>query len=171
MGTSVFGFAKSLEQSERIVSAVHSAGVPLDDISILFPDTAGSHDFVHERHSKLSEGAAAGGGTGGLIGGTIGLLAGIGALAIPGVGPFIAAGPIMAALSGAAMGATVGGLTGAMVGLGIPEYEARIYEGKVMEGKCLISVHAGSAAELDRVRRILESAGAEEVAWRAEERV
>lgn len=171
MGTSVFCFAASLEQSERIVNEVHAAGVSLDDISILFPDTTGTRDFVHEHHTKAPEGAAAGGGTGGLIGGTIGLLAGIGALAIPGIGPFIAAGPIMATLSGAAMGATLGGLTGAMVGMGIPEYEARIYEGKVKEGKCLISVHAGSDAEVAGLRRILARAGAEEVSSRAEERV
>jgi hypothetical protein len=111
----------------------------------------------------MPEGASIGASTGGAVGGTIGLLAGIGALAIPGLGPFIAAGPIMAALSGGAIGAGVGGLTGALVGLGIPEYEAKRYEGKVKEGGILISVHSENSDETNRAKDIFKEAGAHDI--------
>src|SRR6185503_9448246 len=116
-----------------------SVGFTPNDVSVLFPDKQGTKDFAHEHNTKAPEGAVAGAGTGGVLGGTVGLLAGIGALAIPGVGPFLAAGPIMAALSGAAVGATVGGIAGALVGLGIPEFEAKRYAGKVQGGNVLVS--------------------------------
>src|SRR4029077_19156443 len=128
-------------------------GFPSNNISVLFPDKATTRDFAHEKHTKAPEGATIGAGTGGVVGGALGWLVGIGSLAIPGVGPFIAAGPIMAALGGAAVGATVGGLAGTLVGLGIPEYVAKQYEGKLREGNILISVHAESGKETDRAKK------------------
>src|SRR5262245_6919916 len=127
---SVICIANSRTQAETIVERLKSSGFSPNDISVLFPDKASSREFAHEKNTKAPEGAATGAGTGGAVGGVLGWLAGIGALAIPGVGPFIAAGPIMAALSGAAVGAAVGGITGALVGMGIPEYEAKRYEGR-----------------------------------------
>src|ERR1700732_4230208 len=127
---SVFCLARDEAQAVRIVDDLKAAGFSHNDISVLLPDKAGTKDFAHEQHTKAPEGAATGAGTGGVLGGALGWLVGIGALAIPGVGPFIAAGPIMAALAGAGVGAAVGGLTGALVGMGIPEYEAKRYEGK-----------------------------------------
>ena len=132
----VFGIATSMPQAERIANQLKAAGFSGNDISVLFPDKTGTRDFAHEQHTKAPEGAAAGASTGGVLGGGLGWLVGIGALAIPGVGPFIAAGPIMAALAGAAVGAAAGGLTGALIGLGIPEYEAKQYEGKILKGTC-----------------------------------
>jgi hypothetical protein len=125
-------------QADTIVAKLETAGFSENDISVLFPDKGSTRDFAHKKETKMPEGATIGASSGGVVGGTIGLLAGIGALAIPGLGPFIAAGPIMAALSGGAIGALGGGLTGALVGLGIPEYEAKRYEGKVKEGGILI---------------------------------
>ena len=131
---------------------------------MLLPDNEGTRAFAHEKHTKAPEGAATGAGTGGVLGGVLGWLAGIGSLAIPGIGPFVAAGPIMAALGGAAVGATVGGLTGALVGLGIPEYEAKQYEGKLRQGNILISVHSENSTEADKAKKIFEKAGAEDIA-------
>src|SRR6476620_10607602 len=139
MAKAVFGIAKSESQAIAIADQLRAAGFSENDISVLFPDKKGTKDFAHEQHTKAPEGAATGAGTGGLLGGALGWLAGIGALAIPGVGPFIAAGPIVAALAGAGVGAAVGGLTGALIGLGIPEYEAKQYEGKIKQGNILIS--------------------------------
>src|SRR5205807_9076492 len=113
-----------------------------NDISVLLPDKTGTRDFAHEKGTKAPEGAVTGAGTGGILGGALGWLAGIGAIAIPGLGPFIAAGPIMAALSGAAIGASAGGILGTLVGMGIPEYEAKRYESKIREGRILLSVHS-----------------------------
>ncbi len=145
MKKSVIGIVESETQAEQIVSELQAGNVLSSQISVLFPDKRGTKDFAHEHNTKAPEGAVAGVGAGGLIGGTIGLLAGIGALAIPGVGPFIAAGPLMAALSGAAAGATLGGVAGALVGLGIPEIEAKTYEGKVHGGNILIAVHVADS--------------------------
>jgi hypothetical protein len=164
MSKSVFCIAKTQTQAEAIVDQLKMAGFSYDDISVLFPDKQGSKDFAHEHHTKAPEGAAAGAGTGGVVGGTLGLLAGIGSLAIPGVGPFIAAGPIMAALSGAAVGAAVGGIAGALIGLGIPEYEAKRYEGKIRKGNILISVHTEDSNEASRVKEIFEQNNAEDIA-------
>jgi hypothetical protein len=163
MSKAVFCIAKTQTQAEAIVDQLKMAGFSYDDISVLFPDKQGSKDFAHEHHTKAPEGAAAGAGAGGVVGGTLGLLAGIGSLAIPGVGPFIAAGPIMAALSGAAVGAAVGGLTGALIGLGIPEYEAKRYEGKIRKGNILISVHTEDSNEASRVKEIFEQNNAEDI--------
>jgi len=163
MSKAVFCIAKSQTQAEAIVDQLKMAGFTYDDISVLFPDKQGSKDFAHEHHTKAPEGAAAGAGTGGVVGGTLGLLAGIGSLAIPGVGPFIAAGPIMAALSGAAVGAAVGGIAGALIGLGIPEFEAKRYEGKIRKGNVLISVHTEDSTEASRVKEIFEQNNAEDI--------
>ena len=171
MAQAVFCLARTEAQAIRIVDQLKAAGFSHHDISVLFPDKAGTRDFAHEQHTKAPEGAAAGAGTGGVLGGTLGWLVGIGALAIPGLGPFIAAGPIMAALSGAAAGAALGGLTGALIGLGIPEYEAKRYEGKVKEGNLLISVHTENSTERARARQIFEQEGAEDIADTAEARV
>jgi hypothetical protein len=171
MAQAVFCLVRTEAQAIRIVEQLKAAGFSHNDISVLFPDKAGTRDFAHEQHTKAPEGAAAGAGTGGVLGGTLGWLVGIGALAIPGLGPFIAAGPIMAALSGAAAGAALGGLTGALIGLGIPEYEAKRYEGKVKEGNLLISVHTEESTERARARQIFEQEGAEDIADTAEARV
>ncbi|HKO94064.1 MAG TPA: DUF3341 domain-containing protein [Polyangiaceae bacterium] len=168
---SVIGLVRSQAQAEAIVNGLRSAGFSTNDVSVLFPDKSGTRDFAHEKNTKAPEGAVAGAGTGGVIGGTLGLLAGIGALAIPGLGPFVAAGPIMAALSGAAAGATVGGIAGALIGLGIPEMEAKRYEGKVKQGNILVSVHVDSSDQATRAKKILEAAGAEDVAATGEARV
>src|SRR6187431_1933115 len=133
----VIGLVKSQAKAESIVSELRVAGFSADDVSVLFSDKSGTRDFAHEKNTKAPEGAVAGAGTGGVIGGALGWVAGIGALAIPGVGPFIAAGPIIAALSGAAVGAAVGGIAGGLIGLGIPEIEAKRYEGKVKAGNIL----------------------------------
>src|SRR5512132_3768536 len=168
MSKSVFCLSDNESQTERIVQDLKAAGFSNNDISVLFPDKSGTKDFAHEQHTKAPEGAATGAGTGGVLGGALGWLVGIGALAIPGLGPFIAAGPIMAALSGAAAGAALGGVTGALIGLGIPEYEAKRYEGKIKEGNILISVHAEDSNERNRAKAIFEGAGAEDISYTEE---
>jgi hypothetical protein len=160
---SVFCIATSRDQAERIVDNLKNAGFSNNDISVLFPDRATTHDFAHEKHTKAPEGIATGAGSGGVIGGALGWLAGIGALAIPGVGPFIAAGPILAALSGAAVGATVGGIAGGLIGLGIPELEAKRYEGKLKEGNILLSVHTDRPQEINSAEKIFKDAGAQDI--------
>jgi uncharacterized protein (TIGR02271 family) len=151
------------DQAETIVESLKSAGFSDNDISVLFPDKGSTRDFAHKKETKMPEGATIGASTGAAVGGTIGLLTGMGALAIPGLGPFIAAGPIMAALSGGAIGAGVGGLAGALVGLGIPEYEAKRYEGKVKEGGILISVHSENNDETNQAKNIFKLAGAHDI--------
>src|SRR6478735_5673014 len=140
--TAAFGIYSDHAGVERAVDALRAAGYRNTDISVLFPENIGTKDFAHEKHTKAPEGATAGAGTGAVIGGALGWLAGIGALAIPGLGPFIAAGPIMAALAGVGVGGAVGGVTGALIGLGIPEYEAKRYEGRLQKGGILLSVHS-----------------------------
>ena len=167
----VVGLTSSHEQAENIVNELQRAGFSSDDVSALFPDKKGTRDFAHEKNTKAPEGAITGASAGGAIGGTLGLLAGIGALAIPGLGPFIAAGPIMAALSGAAAGATVGGVAGALIGMGIPEMEAKRYEGKIKSGNILLSVHVDSSEERDRAKKIFESGGATDVTTTGEKSV
>jgi hypothetical protein len=160
----VFGIAATESQAEHIANDLKAAGFSGNDVSVLFPDKTGTRDFAHEQNTKAPEGAATGAGTGGLLGGGLGWLVGIGSLAIPGVGPFIAAGPIMAALGGAAVGAAVGGIGGALVGLGIPELEAKQYEGKVKSGNILLSVHTKDGKERDRAKEILKRDGATDIA-------
>ena len=166
--TSVFCIVTSYTQAERIVESLKASGFSNTDISALFPDTQGTKDFAHEKNTKAPEGAATGAGAGGVMGGALGWLAGIGALAIPGIGPFVAAGPIMAMLGGAAVGATLGGITGALVGMGIPEYEAKRYEGKLKAGNILISVHSENSEETGRAEAIFKRAGAQDIATSGE---
>jgi len=168
MKNAVYGIANSPQQAEAIVTRLQDAGISTSDVSVLFPDKAGTRDFAHEKNTKAPEGAATGGLAGMGVGGALGLLAGIGALAIPGVGPLIAAGPIMGALSGAAVGGATGGLIGALVGLGIPELEAKQYEGKVRAGNLLISVHTESGDQRSRAKQVLEEAGATDVSSTSE---
>jgi rhodanese-related sulfurtransferase len=160
---SVFCISTSNVQAEQIVESLRSAGFSNNDISVLFPDKDSTRHFAHEKNTKAPEGAITGVGAGGLAGGALGWIAGIGALAIPGAGPFIAAGPIMAALSGAALGATIGGIAGALIGMGIPEIEAKRYEGKIKEGNILISVHTESADQVEAAKRIFRDAGAVDI--------
>ena len=162
--TAVFGIYSSGEHAERAVDSLIKAGFSSSDISVLLPDTASTKEFAHVKETKAPEGTTAGATAGGVIGGTLGVLAGIGALAIPGLGPFIAAGPIMAGLAGLGVGGAVGGLVGALVGMGIPEYEAKRYEGRVKNGGTLLSVHCDSSAEVTRAKGLLKSTGAEDIA-------
>jgi hypothetical protein len=171
MAKAVFCIAKSEEQATNIVNQLKEAGFSNNDVSVLLPDRAGSRDFAHEHHTKAPEGAATGAIAGGVMAGVLGWLVGIGSLAIPGVGPLIAAGPILAALSGAAAGGAVGGLAGGLVGLGIPEYEAKQYEGKVKNGNILISVHTEDSKQRNIAKEIFERAHAEDVSYTGEARV
>jgi len=161
--TAAFGIYKSVGDAERAVNRFMSAGFSSDDISVLMPDSKSTREFAHEKNTKAPEGTTTGATAGGVIGGTLGLLAGIGTLAIPGVGPLIAAGPIMSALAGLGVGGAVGGLIGAMVGMGIPEYEAKRYEGWVKEGGVLLSVHCDTSEEITRAKDILKSTGAQDI--------
>jgi hypothetical protein len=163
MSKAIFCTVRSYAQAAQVVDQLKDAGFSNQDISVLMSNTTGTREFAIENETKAPEGAATGAGTGAVLGGGLGWLAGIGALAIPGLGPLIAAGPIMAALSGAAVGGTLGGITGALIGLGIPEYEASRYEGKVKGGCALICVHTDDADELDRARQIFEAAGGEDI--------
>lgn len=165
MAKAIVAIARTIGQAESIVNRLqNNAGVAASEISVLMPDTGGTHDFGHVKATKAPEGATTGVVAGGVTGGVIGLLAGIGALAIPGLGPFIAAGPIMAALSGAAAGATTGGIVGALIGLGIPEYEAKVYEEKLKSGNFLIAVHTLNSDQADKVKDIFKAEGAEDIA-------
>src|SRR5271169_1656501 len=168
MDKAVFAIATNEEQAINIANQLKNAGFSNNDISVLFPDKAGSRDFAHEQHTKAPEGAATGAGTGAVLGGALGWMVGIGALAIPGLGVFIAAGPIMAALAGAAGGAAAGGLTGALIGMGIPEYEAKRYEGKVKDGNILLSIHTEDSKQRDRAKKILENGGAVDISYTGE---
>src|SRR3954470_21347446 len=154
MKTAVYCIAADSIHAEEIVHMLKNANFSNNDISVLFPDKGGTRDFAHEQNTKLPEGAATGGVAGMGTGAVLGWLAGIGSLAIPGVGPFIAAGPIMAALGGAALGGAAGGLIGGLVGMGIPEYEAKLYEGKVLGGNVLISVHTENDTQLTLAKKI-----------------
>jgi hypothetical protein len=161
--TAVFGIYRDQTGVENAVDALKAAGFRNTDISVLFPENAGTKDFAVQKGTKAPEGAATGAGTGAVIGGGLGWLAGIGALAIPGIGPFIAAGPIVAALAGVGVGGAVGGITGALVGMGIPEYEAKRYEGRVKEGGILLSVHSDNSDWTKRAKEILERTGAQDI--------
>ena len=160
---SVFCITNTREQADQIVLQLKNASFSSNDISVLFPDKDSTRDFAHEKNTKAPEGAVTGAGTGGVLGGALGWIVGIGALAIPGVGPFIAAGPILAALSGAAIGATIGGIAGGLVGLGIPELEAKRYEGKVKAGNILLSVHTENSEEITRAKDIFSRSGAQDI--------
>jgi len=161
--TAVFGIYRDRLHLEQGVDALLEQGFRSEDVSVLLPDNVGTKDFAHEKHTKAPEGTATGAGTGAVVGGTLGLLAGIGALAIPGLGPFIAAGPIMGALAGAGTGGVVGGIIGALIGMGIPEYEAKRYEGLVKEGGMLLSVHCDNSDWVKRAKETLEHTGAQDI--------
>ncbi len=167
----VFGIFKDRMSVESAVDALRIAGFKHSDISVLMSDSESTRDFAHEKETKAPEGATTGAGTGAVVGGTLGWLVGIGALAIPGVGPFIAAGPIMAALAGAGVGGAVGGVTGALIGMGIPEYEAKRYEGFVKEGGILLSVHSDNSEWRDKAKDILNNMGAQGVSSTGEVKV
>ena len=162
--TAVFGIYPAYASVEGAVDALRAAGFRSTDISVLFPENVGTKDFAHEKGTKAPEGATAGAGTGAVVGGALGWLAGIGALAIPGVGPFVAAGPIMAALAGVGVGGAVGGITGALIGLGIPEYEAKRYEGRIKSGGILLSVHSDNSDWTRKAKDVLERTGAQDIA-------
>jgi hypothetical protein len=161
--TAAFGIYKTRKQAEEAVDVLTANGFRSTDISVLMPENVGTKDFAHEKSTKAPEGAATGAGTGAVLGGTLGLLAGIGALAIPGVGPLIAAGPIMATLAGAGAGGAAGGMIGALIGMGIPEYEAKRYEGRVKSGQILLSVHCDDSDWTKKAKDILERTGAEDI--------
>src|SRR6202049_4427443 len=169
--TAVFGIYNSVTQAEQAVNRLLAAGYTNDSISVLLPDNKSTKDFAHEKNTKAPEGTTTGVTTGGVIGGTLGLLAGIGALAIPGVGPFIAAGPIMGALAGLGVGGAVGGLIGALVGMGIPEFEAKRYEGRVKDGGVLLSVHCDTSDDISRAKDLLKQTGAEDISSAGEKAV
>src|ERR687883_1047328 len=158
--TAVFGIYPTYGAVDGAVESLRASGFRSTDISVLFPENVGTKDFAHEKGTKAPEGATAGGATGAIVGGALGWLAGIGALAIPGLGPFIAAGPIVAALAGAGAGGAVGGLLGALVGMGIPEYEAKRYEGRIRSGGILMSVHCDNSDWTSKAKDILKNAGA-----------
>ncbi len=156
----VFGLFDDRVQLEAAIDALRVEGFRESDMSALLPDMRSTKELAHEKHTKAPEGAMTGAAAGGALGGTLGLLVGIGALAIPGLGPFIAAGPIMATLAGAGVGGAVGTLTGALVGLGIPEYEAKRYESFLHNGGALLSVHADDSDWAKRARAVLDRCGA-----------
>jgi hypothetical protein len=165
---SVFGIYRTRKEASNGVDALIRAGFRGTDISALLPANEGTKDFAHEKNTKAPEGAAAGAASGVVLGGALGFLAGIGALAIPGLGPFIAAGPIMAALAGAGAGAATGGVIGTLVGLGIPEYEAKRYEGRIKEGGILVSVHCDNADWVSRAEQIMQLTGGQDISSAAE---
>ena len=167
--TAVFGIYRNRVSVENAVDALRAAGFRNTDISVLFPENEGTKDFAHEKHTKAPEGTATGATSGAVVGGGLGWLVGIGALAIPGLGPFIAAGPIVATLAGAGAGGVLGGIAGALVGMGIPEYEAKRYEGRIKEGGMLLSVHSDNSEWTRRAKEILERTGAQDVASTGEE--
>jgi hypothetical protein len=161
--TAVFGIYPSYSAVESAVDALKAARFRNTDISVLMPENVGTKDFAHEKNTKAPEGAATGAGTGLVLGGGLGWLVGIGALAIPGLGPLIAAGPIMAALAGIGVGTAVGGITGGLIGMGIPEYEAKRYEGRIKEGGILLSVHSDSSEWTKKAKDILKNTGAQDI--------
>lgn len=167
--TAVFGIYATAPLAENAVDHLLNKGFTNSAISVLLPDDETTRAFAHEKHTKAPEGAATGVTAGGVVGGTIGLLAGIGALAIPGVGPLIAAGPIMAALAGLGVGGAVGGFVGALVGMGIPEFEAKRYEGAIKGGGILLSVHCDTSAQVSEAKAALRDSGAKDIASSGEE--
>jgi hypothetical protein len=165
---SVFGIYSSQAQVESAVDRLKATGFRNADISVLFPENLGTKEFAHEKNTKAPEGALAGGVSGGVVGGALGWLLGIGALAIPGLGPFIAAGPIMGLLAGIGAGGAVGGLTGVLIGMGMPEYEAKRYDGRIRQGNILLSVHCDDSEWSKRAKQILEETGAQDIASSSE---
>jgi len=166
--TAVFGIYSTTAGAEAAVDHLVASEFSEQDVSVLMSDVDATREFAHEKNTKAPEGTAIGATTGGVLGGTFGLLAGIGALAIPGIGPLIVAGPIVAALAGVGAGGAVGGLLGALVGLGIPEYEAKRYEGHVKNGGILLSVHCDTSEQIERAKHMLKATGAEDISSTSE---
>lgn len=166
--TAVFGIFASEVEAERAVDLLIAASFPSSSISVLLPDNRSTKEFAHEKHTKAPEGTTTGATVGGVIGGTLGVLVGVGALTIPGLGPFIAAGPLMAGLAGLGAGGAVGGLVGALVGMGIPEYEAKRYEGRVKNGGTLLSVHCDTTEQVTRAKHLLAGAEATDISSTSE---
>jgi hypothetical protein len=164
----VYGIYDDTAQVEHAIDRFLAGGFRTEDISVLMPENEGTKEFAHEKHTKMPEGTATGATAGGAVGGTLGLLAGIGALAIPGLGPFIAAGPLMAALAGVGAGGVVGGLVGGLVGMGIPEYEAKRYEGLIRDGGILMSVHCDNSDWVSRAKDVMKKTGAQDVSSTSE---
>ena len=164
----VFGIVRTQTEAETLIVELHNAGFLHKDISVLFPDKGQTRDFAHKQGTKAPEGALIGSGVGGVAGGVIGLLAGIGMIALPGLGALIAAGPVMALLGGAAVGAAAGTATGALVGLGIPEIQAKIYEGKIKSGNVLVAVHTEDSSQVDTVKKLFATHRAEDVSVTSE---
>jgi hypothetical protein len=162
--TAVFGIYATPGTAEAAVDHLLTKGFTNSAISVLLPDDDSTRAFAHEKNTKAPEGTTTGATAGGVVGGTLGLLAGVGLLAIPGVGPLIAAGPIVAALAGVGVGGTVGGIVGALVGMGIPEYEAKRYEGAVKGGGTLLSVHCDTSEQIDVAKAALRDTGARDIA-------
>jgi len=171
MNTSVYCMARTPEQAEVILLELKQAGFTNNDISALLPDRRGTKDFAHEHNTKAPEGATAGGLAGMGVGAALGWLVGVGALAIPGIGPFIAAGPIMAALGGAAVGTATGGVVGGLVGMGMPEFEAKRYDAKIREGNILISVHTDNGKQKDVAKDVFKRNNADDISTASEARV
>jgi|SRR5208283_3437745 len=165
---SVLGIFATRSGVENAITILRNGGFPTTDISVLLPENLGTRELATQKSTKAPEGATAGASSGAVIGGALGWLAGIGALTIPGLGPFIAAGPIMAALAGIGVGGALGGVTGALVGMGIPEYEAKRYEGRLEKGGVLLSVHCDDSDEVSRAKDILQRTGAEDIASTSE---
>jgi len=166
--TAAFGIYRDEASVKNAVETLQRHGFRSTDISVLFPENLGTKDFGHEKGTKAPEGAATGAGSGAVVGGVLGWLAGVGTIAIPGVGPFLAAGPIMAALAGAGVGGAAGGLAGALIGAGIPEYEAKRYEGRIRKGGILLSVHCDNSEWASKAKDILENTGADDVSSTSE---
>jgi len=162
--TAAYGIYRTRDMAETGVDRLLAAGFRNEDISVLLEDNVGTKEFAHQKNTKAPEGTTTGAVTGGIVGGTLGLLTGIGALAIPGLGPFIAAGPIMATLAGIGSGGILGGVVGALVGMGIPEYEAKRYEGRLKEGGILVSVHCDNSEWVSKAKDLLKETGADDVA-------
>ncbi|HET9400013.1 MAG TPA: hypothetical protein VFO34_03595 [Candidatus Acidoferrales bacterium] len=165
---SVFGIYGTRMSVERAVGALREAGFPSADVSVLLPEALGTSEFATEKSSKAPEGATTGASTGAVIGGVLGWLVGLGSLAIPGLGPFIAAGPIVSALAGVGVGGAVGGFAGALIGMGIPEFEAKLYEGRLTKGGILVAVHCETAGEVTRAKEVLQGTGAEDLSTSTE---
>jgi hypothetical protein len=163
MAQAVYGIYTNREHAEEAVESLRNAGIRPEDVSVLLPDNVGTKDIGYEKHTKAPERAAAGAAGVGVLGGALGWLVSIGALAIPGLGPLVAAGPIMGALAGFGAGSVLGGLAGALVGLGVPEYEAKRYEGRIRSGGALLSVHCGDSVGVSRAKEMLVHTGAEDI--------
>lgn len=160
----VFGIVTNQAVASKVIDDLRTSGIRTNDVSVVLPEKGASRDFAHEKGTKAPEGALAGGTAGGALGGTLGLLAGLGVLAIPGIGPLLAAGPLFAALSGVAVGAAVGSIAGGLIGLGIPEIQAKLYEGKLRDGNVLVAVHTTDAKQIEVTKKVLAANGATDIA-------